>query len=1033
MKKFFEIVIVSLIMTALALVSTFPLVKSFTKAIPWTAFREDISWSLLNHPGDHLQVFYFFWLVKQNLLGLIPFNANPYEFNMLGGQTAGNDGLTTAPLAFISFVFSPLGDVTAYNCTVISSYVLAGVFMYLLARMITKFMPVALLVAVMFTFIPLRINGVGGGNQYGFVLFMYPMIFYFMEKCIRDKKSLYAILAGLGIVGLSFNEPHLIYYLYFCLAGYLPIRFISLLPANKSLNFFSPPEFRLGQVLSWPSWLSLLIIYGGGAAIVVYAHRIIPLRGNEAFFSNSFCLMLAYYPFILLFFSLMLASIFCHLSDTISHSQGLAIEAGSMLPLYLFLPMALFQYRGNLETAELINYSILAVLLLKLWLLKPHLRKIVYYLWEQTKAMRSLIFIFSPAILAMVGNAVMTVINKKNSIAPSTESGGRTLADVRLFSASLQDLFHPTSSVYIGFLPIAFGVVFLCYLLYKAVWIRKKVENPSFGSPMYYFLAVVLLVSHVLAMGLAIGNRSLYILFFNYVPFFNVPRISDRILCVTIFVLACITAGAGNALFRLFQGRIWTFCCSLLFLVLTVMQLKSYSINVPMALTDLQPIEDGYQYIKDNIGDDVLLELPLWPGDSHQSSVYEYYITLDKIKRLNGYTPLVSREYIKSVFDPLHSLDRGFLDQKQYDLLRKLKVKFITVHEHSDIFTSKVSPFSPLTTVRRLRMSPYLEYVGPWDIVNEKYNKLHERLSVFRVKDGVYSGKANDFYVMPTIYRAGGLLRQLTGQVSYDESIGRKVYNALPGRDAAGFLTYGPYRSFFRGKYRCYFSVKCNDAGTEKVAGKVDVVRLVDQKPDILTSVELVAGKNDGIYQNYYLDFEITKRERLGFRVYYLGTHEISLDKVVVARKDSGKNINFLEAEKMVGETGRIVSVTSASGQKVIEAKPGKGMSGRIVFGTDRRYDKGKYSALFYLRVPEDLPTGEMKGNSKAVVLSVSGNQGESVFVRKTIRTSRIRGDAFKVIRLDFTISKAEEIAYTVYFKNRVTVQLDGVKVVKNN
>ena len=133
MKKVLETTIVSLIMTGLALISSFPLIKNFTTGIPWSAFRGDLSWSLLERPGDHLQLYYFFWLVKQNILGHVPLNANPYEFNMLGGQTAGNDGFTTAPLAFISFLFSPLGDVTAYNCTIIASYVLAGVFMYLLA------------------------------------------------------------------------------------------------------------------------------------------------------------------------------------------------------------------------------------------------------------------------------------------------------------------------------------------------------------------------------------------------------------------------------------------------------------------------------------------------------------------------------------------------------------------------------------------------------------------------------------------------------------------------------------------------------------------------------------------------------------------------------------------------------------------------------------------------------------------------------------------------------------------------------------
>ena len=247
-------------------------------------------------------------------LGLVPFYANPYEFNMLGGQTAGSDGFTTAPLAFISFLFSPLGDIAAYNCTVISSYVLAGVFMYLLARIITDFKTGALLAAVMFTFIPLRINGLAGGLQFGFVLFCYPMIFYFMEKCIRTQKVFYSILAGLGIMALSFNEPHLIYYFSLCMVGYLPIRFISLFPVN-SATLLSVPSFSIRNIITWPSWFSLLSIWGGVAAVVLYTHCTIPRQDHEIFFSLTFWCIIGYYPIIALFFCMMMASIYSHLGD----------------------------------------------------------------------------------------------------------------------------------------------------------------------------------------------------------------------------------------------------------------------------------------------------------------------------------------------------------------------------------------------------------------------------------------------------------------------------------------------------------------------------------------------------------------------------------------------------------------------------------------------------------------------------------------------------------------------------------------------
>lgn len=1033
MKKAFEITIVSFIMTGLALISTFPLVKNFTRGIPWSAFRSDIPWTLFNHPGDHLQLYYFFWLVKQNLLGLVPFNANPYEFNMVGGQTAGNDGFTTAPLAFISFLFSPLGDIVAYNCTVITSYILAGVFMYLLARIITDSKTGALLAAVMLTFIPIRINGLAGGNQYAFVLFFYPMIFYFMEKCIRTEKIRYSILAGLGIIALSFNEPHLIYYFSLSMVGYLPIRFISLIPV-KTATVFSTPSFNLRKIMSWPSWLSLLVIWGGGAAVVLYAHLILPQRGHEIFFSSAFWWMIGYYPLIALFLSIMLASVYRHLSDKISSRQSLVIEAGSMLPLYLFPIAVLVLDDQKPDGTMAIIFAVSAVIAVKIWLLKPHVSGMAAHIWTHTKAMKRLLVVFSPALFGMIGTVVLTLIRKTKAIAPSTESGGRTLHDIKLYSAHFQDLFNPTSSVYIGLLPIGFGVIFLCYLLYRAAVNSKKSQQPDPDLPVYALLAVILLLSHALAMGLALGNRSLYLLFYHYVPFFNVPRVSERILCITILVLACVTAGVANAIMHHFRAKIWTIGCSIIFLMLTVLQLKVYSINTPMAVTDLsRQAEDGYQYIKDNIGDGILLELPLWPGDSHQSSIYEYYITLDEMKRINGYTPLVSRKYIDTVFAPLHSLDRGNLDQNQYNLLRRLNVKYITVHEHPDIFPPKVSPYPPATTVRRLVNSPYLEYLGPKSIMNKRYNKIHEQLYIFRVKEDVFSDDQATYYPMPAIYRPGSRLLQQTGTIIFDKTIGRKVYNAVPGRDKPGFLIYGPYSGFFPGTYRCYFRLKYNGSSNGTTGARIEAVRFSRGNQDILAMTELTEATPDDTYGDYYLDFEITKWEQLEFRVYYFGIGEISVDKVVVNSRKNNRNPDFLEAEMMAGETGRIVPIETASGQKVIEASPGIDNPGKVVYGPDLKYDAGHYAAIFYLKKPGPgaVTPASKTAAADAAIISITDHQEGTVFARQRVKSSSLQYDSFKGIRLEFTLSVPEEINFSVQFTSKVPIQLDGIEITK--
>jgi len=110
------------------------------------------------------------------------------------------------------------------------------------------------------------------------------------------------------------------------------------------------------------------------------------------------------------------------------------------------------------------------------------------------------------------------------------------------------------------------------------------------------------------------------------------------------------------------------------------------------------------------------------------------------------------------------------------------------------------------------------------------------------------------YYPMPTIYSVGSRLLQKTGQVVFDSSIRRDVYNSVPGRDEPGVLVYGPYASYFSGKYRCYFRIKCT-GNSAQPAGRAEVVRFLGDTQEVLTAVELTGENLGGIYQDYYLDF----------------------------------------------------------------------------------------------------------------------------------------------------------------------------------
>lgn len=183
-KKSLEITLVVLLMLVLAAVSTYPLAQYFDQGIPYAPYGGPLGW---NRTGDMVQLLFWFWLVKENFMGNVPFDSNPYEFNMLMAHET--SGLNTIPLAFLYMLFSPLGDVTAYNCTIISSYVLTGLFMYLLVRLYTGSRGGALLAAIIFTFAPSRIHGVSSGHGYGFLFFCIPLSFTSWKRPFVREKS----------------------------------------------------------------------------------------------------------------------------------------------------------------------------------------------------------------------------------------------------------------------------------------------------------------------------------------------------------------------------------------------------------------------------------------------------------------------------------------------------------------------------------------------------------------------------------------------------------------------------------------------------------------------------------------------------------------------------------------------------------------------------------------------------------------------------------------------------------------------------
>ena len=105
-----------------------------------------------------------------------------------------------------------------------------------------------------------------------------------------------------------------------------------------------------------------------------------------------------------------------------------------------------------------------------------------------------------------------------------------------------------------------------------------------------------------------------------------------------------------------------------------------------------------------------LLSLPIWPGDSHFDSLNEYYISLYRLRMVNGYGGTVRKSYQDNIFQRLESMNVGSLSDDQLDFLLSRGVGYIVLHE--DCYPEKVSPFPVGQVLEALRKHPRLKGIG---------------------------------------------------------------------------------------------------------------------------------------------------------------------------------------------------------------------------------------------------------------------------------------------------------------------------------
>ncbi len=350
--------------------------------------------------------------------------------------------------------------------------------------------------------------------------------------------------------------------------------------------------------------------------------------------------------------------------------------------------------------------------------------------WRRARAylrlLRALwpLFLFGLAALLHPILMRMLVVFVAGEAPVARPTGCRSMLDVLNYSPEWRGFFgngrlHTSEHIYLGSLLTVFLIVGGLLLLAQNLRLvlgrgcapEERVARPAAWRALVVVLLLWLGIGAIML--LALGARGPWhgaLLRFcrAFIPPYALIRQPAKIFCLMPSVLAVAVALALAAFARIRAGRRWAPVIAVVFSGLLVW---NYAIRVYPTISRLESGQGAYQAVADDAASrgkkGHLLVLPLWPGDSHYASVYQHFVSLYRLRMVNGYNPYIPENYFEHVFRKFESVNQGCLDEEQIRELARMGVGYIVLHEN--LFPEKVSPFPVFSTLAVLRGNAHLE------------------------------------------------------------------------------------------------------------------------------------------------------------------------------------------------------------------------------------------------------------------------------------------------------------------------------------
>ncbi|MDP6629988.1 MAG: hypothetical protein QGH29_03285 [Kiritimatiellia bacterium] len=291
----------------------------------------------------------------------------------------------------------------------------------------------------------------------------------------------------------------------------------------------------------------------------------------------------------------------------------------------------------------------------------------------------------------------------------------RPILDVAINSPVLRgaftfDYIGHHSQIYTGTLSAVLLVVGLCVLLGTSVYQWRMGQRDADGRRCLIALLLGLGVVGIFILALGVNNpggERAWRLLTRVLPPYGKIRQPAKIFAVLPVILAMAYALVLPPLLRVVVRReriragLWTLIAAAL--------LFDYAHHTSPAISLLDREQGAYAAIAEDAEAENrnghLLAIPLWPGNSHWSSINQYYVSLYRLRMVNGYRPTPKTDYQETIHQ-FESFNKGRYSDAQLDELHSRGIHYIVLHENA--FPEKVSPFSVASVLHEILAHPRL-------------------------------------------------------------------------------------------------------------------------------------------------------------------------------------------------------------------------------------------------------------------------------------------------------------------------------------